>query len=357
MIDIAFERSDDRNQFLFKDKNGTDFCFEYCPSIKGLWPDLDTEDFDVQLLIHPFLNKESNVFSLVSNIKSDTETVGYVFPISVLDSDNFEPKRLADNNYLFIAYKVLLERLNEIDLHSDSLAKCFEDNICVCVLNRRTIGRNHGIHDCIHSLRKYGYSYFVANNSYKQIEGYTIDRYKELLPGSRIHVFFSIPQMYSDPIIDGIVRSLPKADNLVYRFILLYQIIEFLISNSVSKSIREAINRYQSSSLCSENDFFENINQIRKEQGIINEILKTCKITSIDCYKSFIKHCKHLFEIANIVSLKKENDEILFYSFRNKIVHSYRHLNSFSNELADTIFYYEQVVLTIIEKYPYNITR
>lgn len=62
MKDIVFEQTDDRNQFSFKDDGGTDYCFEYHPSIKGLWEDIDLSDFDVQLLIHPFLNKESNVF-------------------------------------------------------------------------------------------------------------------------------------------------------------------------------------------------------------------------------------------------------------------------------------------------------
>lgn len=355
MKNIVFENNGGRNQFTFKDENEIDYCFEYYPSITGLWRDLKTSDFDVQLLIHPFLNKESNVFVLESNLNSTRETVGYIFPVSVLDSDSFEPKRPADNNYLFVAYKVLLERLNEIKSSADSLAKCFEENICVCILNRRTIGQNRGIWDCIHSLRKYGYSYFIANNNYKEVEGYTIDKYKELIHGSKIHVDFFIPSMYSDPIIDGIIRALPKADNLVYRFILLYQIIEFLISKSVSKSINDAISAYKASPSCSENDFLENINHIRKERGVIKEIFNTCNISSTDCNNSFNLHCKHLYDLAKVVPNPKDG-ESLFYSFRNFMVHSYRHLNPYKDELADTIFYFEQVVLTIVEKYPYTFT-
>lgn len=350
MKKIVFENKGGRNQFTFRDKNGIDFCFEYYPSIEGLWQDLNTSDFDVQLLIHPFLNKESNVFALESKVDSVKETVGYIFPVSVLDSDSFEAKRPADNNYLFVAYKVLLERLNEIKQPADSLAKCFEENICVCILNRRTIGPDRGIWDCIHSLRKYGYSYFMENNNYKEVEGYTIDKYKELILGSRIHVDFFIPSMYSDPIIDGIMRSLPKADNLVYRFILLYQIIEFLIAKNVSKSIKEEISAYQTFPSCSENDFLENINHIRKERGVIKNILVTCNILSADCHKLFDLKCKHLYELAKVVPNKKDT-ESLFYSFRNFMVHSYRHLNPYMEELADTIFYFEQVVLTIVEKY------
>lgn len=168
-----------------------------------------------------------------------------------------------------------------------------------------------------------------------------------------MHVDFSIPSIYSDPIIDGLLRSLPKADNLVYRFILLYQIVEFLISKRVSASIHDAIKEYQKTSSCSENDFLENINHIRKERGVIREILESCGVTqSTDCIKNFNKYCQHLYDLAGITPQKKDEGN-LFYSFRNQMVHSFRHLNSYQKELADTIFYFEQVVLTIVERYPF----
>lgn len=352
MRDIVFEQTDDRKQFTFKDDTGADYCFEYRPSIEGLWKDIDLADFDVQLLIHPFLNKESNVFSLQSNLKTKEETVGFVFPISVLDSDSFEAKRSSDNNYLFAAYQVLLTRLSSVK-DIDALSPSFEDNVCVCVLNLRTIGKDRGVWNCIHSLRKFGYAYFVEHNQYKEIEGYTLKNYKALLPGSRMHVDFSIPSIYSDPIIDGLLRSLPKADNLVYRFILLYQIVEFLISKRVSASIHDAIKEYQKTSSCSENDFLENINHIRKERGVISEILESCGVTqSTDCIKDFNKYCQHLYDLAGITPQKKDEGN-LFYSFRNQMVHSFRHLSSFHEELADTVFYFEQVVLTIVARYPF----
>lgn len=353
MKDIVFEQTGDRNQFTFKDDDGTDFCFEYYPSIAGLWEDLDSTDFDVQLLIHPFLNNESNIFTLKSNIKTKQETIGYIFPVAVLDSNNFETTRSSDNNYLFVAYKVLLERLQKIDEAVNSLGACFEENICVCVLNLRTIGKHQGLCDCIHSLRKYGYSYFVENNKYKEIEGYTISNYKEIASGTTMYIDFSIPLMYSVPIIDEIIRTLPNADNIVYRFMLLYQIIEFLISKRISKSIYDAIETYQSSSSCSENDFLETVNNVRRERTIIKEIIDNCGIASLNCNTRFNNCCKHLYDLAGIVP-QKTDEKNLFYSFRNQMIHSFRHLSNFKEELADTVFYYEQIVLTIVEKISYN---
>ncbi len=352
MKNISFERTVDRNQFTFKDNRGTDFCFEYRPSIKGLWENIKFENFDVQLLIHPFLNKESNIFALQANIKASKETVGYLFPVAALDSDNFEARRPSDNNYLFVAYNVLLERLDSIENEAViSLSECFESNICVCVLNLQTIGKGQGVWNCMHSLRKYGYSYFVEENRYREIDGYNYRYYKELLHGSKMNVTFSTPLMCANPIVDGILRSLPNADNIVYRFILLYQIVELLISKNITQSINDAITAFQTSLSSCENDFIESINNVRKERGIIKDIFEQCGVAQAsDCNKKFNEKCRHLFNVAGI-SLPKSEDN-LFYDFRNKIVHSYRHFNNFKEELSETIFYYEQVVLTIVEKYP-----
>ena len=355
MRNIVFEQTEDGNQFTFKDVDGNENCFNYLAPIDGLWHDSVLEDFDVQLLIHPYLNRESNVFALRSNLKTKEETVGYIFPVSVLDSDSFAPKRPSDQNYLFISYRVLLERLPRTN-GNQSLGACFEDNLCVCVLNLRTIGRNRGVWSCIHSLRKYGYSYFIENNGYKEIDGYTYEDYKGLLTGKSMHVDFGTPLLYSNSIIDGILRLLPNADNLVYRFILLYQIVEFIISEKVSSSVREAIDLYYSSISPSENDFIETINGIRKERGVIKDILDSSQINaSLSCNKCFNDCCQHLFSLAGIVPQDKDMGQ-LFYSFRNQMVHSYRKLSVYKEELADTIFYFEQMVLAIVEKYPYTIS-
>lgn len=352
MNNVEFKKTPEGNFFSFTGDDGTDSIFEYKPQIDGLWDNIKTDDFEVELLIHPSLNKESNVFSLTADVKRLEETVGYIFPISVLDTDTFEPVRLADNNYLFIAYQVLLQRLPKVG-NTKSLGECFEDNICVMVLNRRTIGRNLDISSCIHSLRKLGYSYFVENNNLEPVKGYSYDDYKSLVD-KRIHLEFMVPPLYSEPIIDDILRNLPKADNIVYRFILLYQVVEFLISRKISADIDNAIKNYQCSINQSENDFLEDIYSIRKERGIINELLKRSGITtSLSCYKSFCTSCEHLFCLCKYSPSKNIKEE-LFYSFRNQMIHSYRNLKQYKEELAHTIFHFERVVMAIIEKYPNN---
>lgn len=351
MKNVKFNKSTEGNTFSYIDDDGNDSFFEYKPSIAGLWNDIEPKEFEVELLIHPFLNKESNVFILTASNNNVEETVGYIFPISLLDSDTFEPIRPADNNYIYIAYHVLLERLPKIKRNAGMLGDCFENNICVMVLNRRFIGGHLNITTCIHSLRELGYSYFVEDNTLAVIEGYKYDDYK-LLINKKIHLSFKVPALYAEPIIDDIMRNLPKADNLVYRFILLYQVIEFLISKRMNYDIKKAIDIYQKSFNQHENDFLEDINSIRKERGIISEILNTCDIATLPCYKSFSDACEHLFDLCQYTPARNKKED-LFYAFRNQMIHSYRNMKQYKEELAHTIFHFERVVLTIIERYPF----
>lgn len=352
MTDIVFEQTLGGNFFSFKDEKGNDNWFDYRPKVDGLWKDIKLSDFDVQLLIHPVLNKESNTFALEAKVNDVDETIGYLFPVAALDSDDSEGSRTALNNYLYVAYKVLLQRLRGSDIKPgvDSLGRCFESNICVCVLNLKTIGKNLGVSNCIHSLREKGYSYFIENNNYNQVKGYTYELYKELVRGSRIKVQFSVPPIYTNPIIDGIIRMLPSADNLVYRFVLLYQVIEFLLSRKIKVEIESLIEDFQNSEFYPENDFLDSMSNLRKEKSAIVEILKESKVEDLDCFKSFNSNCQHLFNLAGIIPQKKTP---LFYSFRNQMVHSYRQLSQFEAELANTVFYFEQVILSIMEKHPY----
>lgn len=87
MTDIVFEQTLGGNFFSFKDEKGNDNWFDYRPKVDGLWKDIKLSDFDVQLLIHPVLNKESNTFALEAKVNDVDETIGYLFPVAALDSD------------------------------------------------------------------------------------------------------------------------------------------------------------------------------------------------------------------------------------------------------------------------------
>ena len=340
MKSVLFNKENGVNSFSF---DGSDIIdsFEYKPSIANLWDNLDKKDFVVELLINPLLNRESDIFDLRNN---DNKRVGYIFPVSVLDTEmDLSPYRHIEN-YIYIAFWELLERLEVIKTNANYLSDCFEDNVSIIVLHKETIGTPNPLHLFIHTLRRYSYSYFEPNNSIKPIEGYN----NPLIGKHHIIIALDEPPLYHHEVVDVILRTLPKADDIAHRIILLYQVIEYLFEITASYEINSKINKYQNR-LSSENDFIESIRNIASERTRIHLIFDKCQNIK-ESSNNFNDACLHLFELIHYVPDKTEISDI-FYSFRNQFVHSYRKMLHYKKELAETVQCFEILVLDIIQNY------
>lgn len=350
MKNVKFYEGSDGNYFSYQgndeDVSGE---FEYRFSTKSLWNSIQLEDFEVQLLINPLLNRESNVYDLRDELN---KTVGYLFPISLLDSDSDFSDYRNINNYVYVAFWELLKRIPTVNENKEFFSDNFEDNVCVCVFHKASVNTTCPLRNCIHSLRMYGYSYFTECNNIKPVDRYRSKLYFHKRE-NKIHLKFSEPSLYKNPIIDSILRALPKADNLTHRFVLLYQVIETLFEEIASKRIDEEIKRFTGKQIpC--NDFQDNIKQLSSEKIKISKIFKCCeKLENSDEAKLFLESCLHLFDLVHYSPSNKGLKEI-FYSFRNQMTHSYRNLDFYQEELSETIQYFELLILRIVETYQYR---
>lgn len=350
MKNVKFYEGSDGNYFSYQgndeDVSGE---FEYRFSTKSLWNSIQLEDFEVQLLINPLLNRESNVYDLRDELN---KTVGYLFPISLLDSDSDFSDYRNINNYVYVAFWELLKRIPTVNENKEFFSDNFEDNVCVCVFHKASVNTTCPLRNCIHSLRMYGYSYFTECNNIKPVDRYRSKLYFHKRE-NKIHLKFSEPSLYKNPIIDSILRALPKADNLTHRFVLLYQVIETLFEEIASKRIDEEIKRFTGKQIpC--NDFQDNIKQLSSEKTKISKIFKCCeKLENSDEPKLFLESCLHLFDLVHYSPSNKGLKEI-FYSFRNQMTHSYRNLDFYQEELSETIQYFELLILRIVETYQYR---
>lgn len=350
MKNVKFYEGSDGNYFSYQgndeDVSGE---FEYRFSTKSLWNSIQLEDFEVQLLINPLLNRESSVYDLRDELN---KTVGYLFPISLLDSDSDFSDYRNINNYVYVAFWELLKRIPTVNENKEFFSDNFEDNVCVCVFHKASVNTTCPLRNCIHSLRMYGYSYFTECNNIKPVDRYRSKLYFHKRE-NKIHLKFSEPSLYKNPIIDSILRALPKADNLTHRFVLLYQVIETLFEEIASKRIDEEIKRFTGKQIpC--NDFQDNIKQLSSEKTKISKIFKCCeKLENSDEAKLFLESCLHLFDLVHYSPSNKGLKEI-FYSFRNQMTHSYRNLDFYQEELSETIQYFELLILRIVETYQYR---
>lgn len=234
MDTIYFDKSGSIPGFEYS-SNGESGFIEYYPSIENLEPDINIDNYVVELLINPMLSNESDVYFLSMKSSSDSrcnrQTIGAIVPILALDSDQEVDKFM--DNYLYVAFWHLLKRLKS--LKSGGFSDNFESNICVCIFSKKLMGDNP-LYLCIHSLRKYGYSYFEDNNNVLPIEGYS----RELIISNNqksINIELKEPILYQHPIVDRILRDLKSASNVTHRFVLLYQIIELLMEDAIIQDV------------------------------------------------------------------------------------------------------------------------
>lgn len=90
MDTIYFDKSGSIPGFEYS-SNGESGFIEYYPSIENLEPDINIDNYVVELLINPMLSNESDVYFLSMKSSSDSrcnrQTIGAIVPILALDSD------------------------------------------------------------------------------------------------------------------------------------------------------------------------------------------------------------------------------------------------------------------------------
>lgn len=139
MDTIYFDKSGSIPGFEYS-SNGESGFIEYYPSIENLEPDINIDNYVVELLINPMLSNESDVYFLSMKSSSDSrcnrQTIGAIVPILALDSDQEVDKFM--DNYLYVAFWHLLKRLKS--LKSGGFSDNFESNICVCIFSKKLMG-------------------------------------------------------------------------------------------------------------------------------------------------------------------------------------------------------------------------
>lgn len=338
--------------FEYEDSNGGVNTIDYNPPIDDLDQGIQPSDYIVELLINPMLNNQSDIFKLcvkqANCTNADRQTVGAVFPVSALDGDQPVEKGICD--FLYVAFWQLLERLET--LACNDFSDNFESNVCVCVFSKKLSKLDNPLHLCIHSLRKYGYSYFESNNMISPVSGYKRNLIVQEKQKS-INIEFKEPMLYSHPMVDRILRDLGTASNVTHRFVLLYQIIELLMEDAIVDDVDNIHNTLKSGGM-SVNDYFENVGRISKEKARVKNIFTFCNITANEC-NLFKIACGTLLQIAGYNQFSTSEPD-LFYNFRNQMTHSYRRLYAHKAELCETVQHFEKIVLLIVERYPRSLT-
>src|SRR5690606_7183113 len=134
------------------------------------------------------------------------------------------------------------------------------------------------------------------------------------------------------------------------RFHILYQIIEYILTERFDVVFTNLIGEYNANNIV-KNDFIEKINELGKERSNIKKVVDCLKENNCDFeIPNLERDCKDLLE-SHKKKIKNTLGDLI-YDVRNLIVHNYRDIEDDEIEIIENITHeLELLTINIIEKY------
>lgn len=310
--------------------------FHYIPDHKNILPNLKDESFDIVLLNNPFLHKEVNWYKVCFD--GSEERGGFVFPISLLESEEVNDKYLL--SYMFVAYRKLLLMMGgePTGVLSDSYSDAF-----VLVVHKET-KTNFVFEEYVLSLAHYGFYDYQGpiGTAYPKLD--CIENQPKT-----IRLWMS----NTNNLMNGYVKELVfnrlcSTTDFLTRFVLVYQIVELYIAEIHHGLLEDRIVRYKNDEL-TRNDFSEELKEISKEKYQIEQLVDG--ITNEDISNKYRDEVCGLFNDVGCV-IKTKSLCVLLYAFRNHLFHNYGVFDGKEDALNQVIFSFERVILLLLSKRP-----
>lgn len=315
-------------------KGGESIPFPYIPNVKQLLPNLKDESFDIFLLNNPFLHKEVNWYEL--RFDGADERGGFLFPISLLESEEVNDKYLL--SYMFVAYRQLLLKINlePTGVLSDSFPDAY-----VLAIHKLT-KPDFRLEKYILSLAHYGFYDYKGKIQKEFPKINCIENQTKIIRLEESVVDFLQIKYVKDLLFNRLCLT---ADFLT-RFVLIYQIVELYISEIHHNLLDDSINKYKSGEL-TRNDFSEKLKEISKESNQIKELVKY--VLEEKVCREYIQEAHSLFNDINHM-VKHDSLDSMLYALRNQLFHNYDLFDGHEDALNQVIFRFERVILILLSK-------
>lgn len=299
--------------------------------------DNSLDDYACIQLINPYLNAQGDVFKVNIKVGSNTKSVGYIFPASALGGDeediddNFDEAKQA---YKFYSIKNLIEQHKWNEHHegqSLNISEILNQNCSFIIIYKPLLQDvDFKLTDLLPNLALHGY-YHNPENTKPNISnlfdfGSARENLEEII---KVRYLFvrdqqSITLKNSKAILNQIPlikllydQLLVEADNPLYRFLILYQVVEYLVDKYFKDGLETVINERAS---YSNYKFLQQIHELNNTRSTINKLFDTVsfdaksEITSI--LKSFLLEFEHEYE--------KHSTGDCLYDIRNLLFHDYK---------------------------------
>lgn len=294
---------------------------------------LPSKNYEIYRFVNPYLNAENDLFKLNYSDK----TIGMIIPSAAIE-DNDENPEEEFNEYLqaykFYCAKLILEGLllpkNKVGKEEQLTNLLHNDSIYLIICKPLIRDENFKFENCLPSLGIRGYYLFPENvyphvlfltshlNDHRELNSLISNRYLNLRTDASLHIYKANVDIESVQLLKLLYKKiLVQNNNPLFRFLVLYQVIEFLLE----KEIRCGINLlYNEKDQYSNYDFFREINNINDTRKIINKLFNEVNFED----KAEITHSLKDFIVQNEPAYKKAATGDCLYDIRNLLFHDYK---------------------------------
>ena len=135
-----------------------------------------------------------------------------------------------------------------------------------------------------------------------------------------------------------------QTENILTKYILLYQILEQFIQEYGDTLLEEIIIEYQDKKI-TKNTLKERIGKIQNDRALIKKPFEKT-IIKPEIKQAFLQKCTFLFTDINLSI--NQNFEDAIYDLRNLITHNYRALTGKTDELNELVYLFESIIFELL---------
>lgn len=313
-------------------------------------------DKDARLIFlrSPYYRAAIDRFGVVLDHDGDRSSFGYLFPVSLLDKAN-EQEYLGmkewQQDMLYIGFRKLLDYC-----HSNN--KLFERGVVVETLEDIKIEEDVFlfIYDAnvendeariIPAL--YDKGFYLTEDPYQRTKLYSSSYMKRLIAWDMHHNDLALKEVTESFVKFGFVKELyvkliPYVENSAFRYILLYQVIEYLMDMKKNETWFNSMNDFSAKH---SNELIHNLMETGKEESLINMVFVGVK-RSDAIFHEFINYAKQLYDGVNKKREKNDDFPAYMYGVRNILVHNLKEAVAFSSIIDELAERYEKIIGMLI---------
>jgi hypothetical protein len=348
--DIKYHNTDgDRYYSLSEPKTKSEIRVKYVPLFES---PRDPERYECFLFENSYLTAENDVFEIYET--SLTGRFGWIFPISALDSnENNYAEENSFKHYRHIAYQKLLSANYNVSLRhvkdEYQISEIFQ-GITVCILSKDEIAKlsRFKITDYVLSFLKQ--DYLLLNNYFRGKISFKKDNViEELRKGNhRIKIKKAAFDITTNQFTNSLfIDHVYQTENILTKYILLYQILEQFIQEFGDSLVEEIITEYQDGKI-TKNTLKEKIGKLQNDRHLLKKPFERTIIKQ-ETKQDFLQKNKFLFtDLGLIVS---HNFEDAIYDLRNLVTHNYRVLTNKTDELNELIYLFELIIFDLLNNF------